>query len=356
MAFRKIIKDSEGGQKYVTEQEEELVFDQAPTKGSFNPVTSDGVANALSVGAGGESIGDVIPSDTSAENPLVNKDETNKIFAQNNNILWIGTSIPRYAEYPVAAAKACGYSCTNNSLGASTLCFPSEHPDVVESWSGRNLTATVNDLEVRYRQDVTDGVLTEDQLNEWKNYSYERSIIPYIDGTNPTQVSAIVIDHGFNDRESIHTLMADVEHINWDSYARANFVGAFRFLFSQITKINPFVKVIIAGYFQNVVPAYYSQEICAMQQLIAEKYDLPLMPAWKFSGINFEYVQNSSNYIEQFNATYGTDYTKMSPNASGYIPLFQFFCPDKVHPHSDLTGNSNRRLNAVYTKLLKFSI
>lgn len=46
MAFRKIVKDSEGGQRYVTEQEEELEFDQVPTEGSFNPVTSDGVAKA----------------------------------------------------------------------------------------------------------------------------------------------------------------------------------------------------------------------------------------------------------------------------------------------------------------------
>lgn len=73
MSFRKIIKDSEGGQKYVTEQEEELVFDQSPTKGSFNPVTSDGVAKALSVGEGGAQIGDVVPPDTTAENPLVNE-------------------------------------------------------------------------------------------------------------------------------------------------------------------------------------------------------------------------------------------------------------------------------------------
>ena len=47
MAFRKIINDSEGGQKYVTEQEEELVFDQVPTEGSFNPVTSDGIFAAI---------------------------------------------------------------------------------------------------------------------------------------------------------------------------------------------------------------------------------------------------------------------------------------------------------------------
>jgi len=47
MAFRKIINDGEGGQKYVTEQEEELVFDQVATKGSFNPVTSDGIFAAI---------------------------------------------------------------------------------------------------------------------------------------------------------------------------------------------------------------------------------------------------------------------------------------------------------------------
>jgi hypothetical protein len=47
MAFRKIINDGEGGQKYVTEQEEELVFDQVPTEGSFNPVTSDGIFAAI---------------------------------------------------------------------------------------------------------------------------------------------------------------------------------------------------------------------------------------------------------------------------------------------------------------------
>lgn len=80
MAYRKIIKDSEGGQKYVTEQEEELVFDQVPTKGSFNPVTSDAVAEALSVGEGGEQIGDVIPSGTSEQNKLVNENALRELM------------------------------------------------------------------------------------------------------------------------------------------------------------------------------------------------------------------------------------------------------------------------------------
>lgn len=80
MAFRKIVKDSEVGQRYVTEQEEELEFDQVPTKGSFNPVTSDGVAKGI--GEASEQtktdIEKVFQEGTSEENKLVNEDGLDK--------------------------------------------------------------------------------------------------------------------------------------------------------------------------------------------------------------------------------------------------------------------------------------
>lgn len=71
MAFRKIVKDSEGGQRYVTEQEEELEFDQVPTKGSFNPVTSDGVAKGIKEAS--DNITKLFQESTSEENKLVNE-------------------------------------------------------------------------------------------------------------------------------------------------------------------------------------------------------------------------------------------------------------------------------------------
>lgn len=277
-------------------------------------------------------------------------------FAETNNLIWIGTSIPEGAKYPSEASKACRYNCLNKSLGSSMLRFTGVHPQTVEEWSGKCLTATVDELEALYRQDVTDGIITEERLNQWKSYSYENSIIPYIDGTDDFQASAIVLDHGFNDRANIHTLMQNPSSIDWTSTDRSNFVGAFNYLYFNIIEANPFVKVIISGYFQDIYDGYYSKDICDMQQLIAEKYDLPLMPTWKYSGINFEYVPGSSDYISNFNSTYETSYTKMNPDGNGNIPLFQFFCPDKVHPHSDKTGNCNRRLNAVYMKMLRDSL
>ena len=277
----------------------------------------------------------------------------NECFAVNNNLIWIGTSIPRTSQYPIEASRACGYSCINQSLGESKLCFDNIHPEVVAGYSGKCLTATVAELEALYRQDVTDGVITENTLEGWKNYSYERSIMPYIDGTDDMQVSAVVIDHGFNDRTVIHSMMENPSSIDWSSTDRSNFVGAFNYLMKKILEASPFCRIVISGYFQNIYGSYYSKDICDMQELIAEKFDLPLLPAWKYSGINFEYVPGSSSYISNYNSTYGTSYTKMDPDGDGNIPLFQFFCPDKVHPGNDKTGNSDRRLNAVYTKLLK---
>ena len=284
---------------------------------------------------------------------------TNPVFTENNNILWLGTSIPAGAQYPYAAAGKCGYNCINNAYAGSQLCWNGQRPSVVSEYSGRCLTATVAELEAMFRQDVTAGTITESTLETWKNKSYERSLIPYIDGTNQVQVSMIVLDHGFNDRNNIYTLMQDVEHIDWTSRDRSNFVGAFNYLMDKIQEINPTIKIVISGYFQNTYihsdnPSndYHSADICAMQELIATHYSFSIMKAWEHTQINNDYIAGTDDYIADFNAEYGTSYSKVNPDSQGNIKSMQIYCPDMVHPHSDLTGNCDRRLNAVYSRLL----
>jgi len=273
-------------------------------------------------------------------------------YTPTRNILWLGTSIPAGAEYPAKSCEHNGYTCINKAVGGSQLSFTNTHPQSVLESSGRCLTATVAELEALYRADVTGGIIPESWLTAWKNGSYENSVIPYIDGTNPAQVSMIVLDHGFNDRINIHNLLQNEGAIDWTSKDRSNFVGAWNYLLEKITAINPFIKIVIGGYFQNEYAAYYSADVCRMQELVATRWELPLLAAWKESGFSAQYVPGSSNYIAQYNTTYGTSYTKLEPNADGEIMFLQLFCPDKVHPHSDLTGNANIRLNGIYTKML----
>ena len=51
MSFKKIINST--NPPYEDQLASELVFDVTPTKGSFNVVTSDGVARAIESGGGG---------------------------------------------------------------------------------------------------------------------------------------------------------------------------------------------------------------------------------------------------------------------------------------------------------------
>lgn len=285
---------------------------------------------------------------------------TRRFFTSNNNVLWIGTSIPEGATYPKESCKANGYKCINKSLGSSKLCFENSYISGADNNKGKRLTATVAELEALYRNDVTNGVITEATLTMWKNYSYENSIIPYIDGTDDTQVSMVVIDHGFNDRGTIYTQMQDIENIDWTSTDRSTFTGAFKYLLNKMQEANPFIKVVISGYFTNTVErlafSYYSSDICNMQTLIGEHYNISVMKAWEHSQINPIHVSGTNDYISNFNTQYGTSYTKITPDANGNITALQLYCPDGMHPHSDKTGNTNKRLNAVYSKLLSHLI
>lgn len=277
-------------------------------------------------------------------------------FSDNNNILWLGTSIPEGASYPRDAAANCGYNIKNMSLGSSQLIWRNERPSKVTSNSGKCLTATVAELEQVFRKDVIDGAISEASLDLWKSYCFENSVLPFINGADKFQASIIVIDHGFNDRKNIHELMSFSEDIDWNSRDRSNFVGAFNFLIDRIQEVNPFVKIVICGYFQDKYSPYFSKEICVMQELIGNHHSINVLKVWEHTQITDKYIAGSSKYIDDFNKQFGTSYTKKNPDSEGNILSLQLYCPDMIHPHSDLTGKCNKRLSSVVTKLLRDSI
>ncbi len=290
------------------------------------------------------------------------------MYTKTNVVVWTGTSIPEGAHYPQESCKANGFECINNSLGSSCLRFIPEHPAKVDRNSGRQLTATVSELEALYRQDVIAGTITNDELENWKNHCYERAIIPYIDGTNEKQASVIVIDHGYNDRAEITMELENYADIDWNSTDRSSFHGAFCYLVNKIREVNPYVKIVIGGYFSNTLVRWYSDslgygnqinaaKICRMQELLAEKFNTSIVKVWEHSQITNHYINGTSNYLADFNAKYGTNYRRFviydenmqrMEDPDGNISVLQFYCPDGIHPHSDLTGNCNKMLNDIW--------
>lgn len=267
----------------------------------------------------------------------------NTCFTSTNKVLWLGTSIPASGEYPEKSCQANGYECIKMALGESAL----------TTTRARSLTATVDEIQAKYG-----GTLSQGELELCKNHSYERAVLPYINGSNENQVSAIVIDHGYNDYQNIIQLMENPSSIDWDSTDRNNFVGAFNYLINEIQKVNPFIKIVISGYFCYTMQSSnkpLGRYICDLQRMIADKYNIELMDAWNYTQISFDkFIAGTADYFTKYNAKYGTSITP-SPwwyDANGNIRSYYIYCPDQIHPHSDKTGNSNKRLDAVYSKLL----
>ena len=266
-------------------------------------------------------------------------------------VLWVGTSIPAGCTYPAKSCQNLGTTCINKAIGASFVMFDSTPVTSAGPYDGLALSASVQELETKFRGAVTSGSITEAKLDEFKQASYENVILPYLD-----EVKTIVLDHGYNDGYNLQAVVAAGEDaVDWTSTDRTTFIGAMNYVIRQIWQRKPFMKIIIGGYFQNQfnADAHNGEYVCEVLTWIARHYNLPLLDTWNYAGMGTEYVPNSSSYISDFNATYGTSYTPQYTDQNGNIMRFQLYCPDFVHPWTDLTGNSNKILDRIFTKLLR---
>lgn len=271
-------------------------------------------------------------------------------------VLWIGTSIPQSAQYPYVSCQNLGYECFNKALGSSGIV-------ITDGWAnntgrdGKDLTETVLDKEVRYRPYVQSGEITEADLDRYKGYSFENLIIPYIDGTL-ANVDVIVFDHGYNDGGFIRNEIPTIESNSWepdDTADRTTWVGAFRYLLSKIYQVKPTQKIVLVGFLEGESDetGRGGKYLKQMHEYMSKVYGFPLLKTYEHTGFNFLHIPGTSNYISDFNTQYGTNYYSRWPDAEGNITAFQLYCPDGVHPHSDKTGRSNIRLNAIFTKMLR---
>jgi hypothetical protein len=256
-------------------------------------------------------------------------------------MLWVGTSIPQWCTYPVNACANLGLKCINTSISSSGLCLNFGVLNNVRD--GLDLCETIDEKKFRYQ-----GKVSAAMLDTYYNSSYERAILPYL-----AQADAIVFDHGVNDAFQINRDITT--GIDWNNIDRSTYIGAFNYLVKEILKRKPSIRMIIGGYLENQsnYQVRAGKVICQMQQTISSHYNYALLDVWNYTGIKYTFVPNSATYVKDYNARYGTTYTNFITDASGNITDFQVFCPDGIHPFSDLSGNSDRKLDAIYTNLLK---
>lgn len=268
---------------------------------------------------------------------------------EGKKVLWLGTSIPAGCTYPKNSCANLGMECQNNAIGASFLAElvftePKTH-------SGYSLSMSRSEKDSAYRHMVDAGIIDKHMLDVWKFTSYDNRMTPYL-----ADVDIVILDHGYNDEFTIKNESGiDEKDIDWTSEDKKTFIGAFNFIYRKIKEINPNAIVAIGGYFQNTCTFDYTVagiHVSKLLTTIAAHYDLPLLDVWNYTGIKDGHIPNSKNYFKELNEQYGTNFRNQFPDAEGNITYFQKFCPDAVHPFSDPTGESDKLLDDIFTKLL----
>lgn len=307
-------------------------------------------------------------------------DFNNKLAGRK--ILWLGTSIPAGStymvklngkevqnNYPKMVGELLGCTVYNEAVGSSRLKTGTkgkisvDNPLGFESGPGQYYAVWVcmmmtlaekedlitNWSEYRTKYTWTDSpeTLSEDNKVLIRACSYEKKLIPYLDGTTQCP-DYIVIDHGYNDGVPMQGESFDEDITNRTD--RQTFFGAYNLLVDTIRKYKPKMKIIQCGHFVSKQPdsAGSSHDVDLVKgQLAISKYNgVPIIPLWDIDGWDSDVLITSTGYweinSEYLSLKWGT-WHDTGGSERTYTPTVMYCC-DTVHPHSDITGASNIHL------------
>lgn len=272
-----------------------------------------------------------------------------KTFLKGKNILWLGTSIPAGVadnNYPKMVGEILGANVINNSLGSSTMrsgFLSSTHGDPLGirnmDWECSTLALMQTVLEKEkiisewndkwgnpnnsYKLDKAPTSLSEMQKERIIESSYERRLLPYIDGTHSFP-DLIVIDHGHNDYYG----QDDIKILPEDPYDRKFFLGASNLMIKMILERKPTARIVLVGRYEDDT----RRGLTDAQEILANYWNIPILKLWEVSGF-------SNNII----------------NINGEKKAMKkWYMPDSLHPSSDHSGETNKRLARIIASWLDY--
>ena len=245
----------------------------------------------------------------------------------SHKVLWIGTSIPAgngylIGTYPLQVKSNLGIKTLyNNSIGASGIVKFSGY--LGNGRDGLDLSETVAEKEARYRSKVQDGTISETTLNYYKNASFEKCLLPYINGSVDS-CDTVIIDHGYNDREVLATEIDS--SVVLSNKNRSSFIGAFNYIIDKIYAINPKIRIIVIGFYMKD----------------------------NYNGNGFEmHGRDIDTVLNKISAFYNFMYIPTYRGSCINPANFKKMCPDSVHPHSDADGTAVKNIAEYLTNSLR---
>lgn len=245
-------------------------------------------------------------------------------WINGKKVLWLGTSIPAGGEYPERSCASVGAACINQSLGASFIQYGEQMPTTaVNNSELHRMSSLIETIAEKKAIWLDRGMCTEDQFEFAKNSSYEIKLLPYLTGIN--KVDLVVIDHGFNDRNTLGTI-DDLKNKN-----KSTFVGAMAALIELIRTIDFRTRIMICTHYDNTMTVFNAANLCKAQELVGETLGVPVFKVYEKVGLSNEWIPGTADLHP--------GYYKYEPNPdTGDLTLIQCWMPDGFHIHSSTTG------------------
>lgn len=183
-----------------------------------------------------------------------------------------------------------------------------------------------------------------------RNYSYERKLLPYLNGTLPMP-DYFYMGHGYNDGQFLifdtNESYLDFVSQPTDSVNRNYFLGAENFIIRLIKQYNPNAIIIKGEHYENQKQQYIVQA----QREVARKWEIPLFSISESTGWTNNRIANTQSL---WNTTRYLPY-KSAAGADTLLNMteLRLALPDGVHPYSDLTGKAKQKLTDVYDYQIK---
>ena len=171
--------------------------------------------------------------------------------------------------------------------------------------------------------------LTDALKAEIKSCSYENRLLPYLNGTKPMP-DLFVFEHGYNDSQAtvFSGISPDETNLNRSLYSDAMY-----FYFKTIFEANPQAKILVVSHYENT-SAIGKKTFDAQKELA------------QYHGVYFCDVANNVGWSQRLVTTTGywdDGVWVPSGGTSRTITRLEQCIPDKVHPHTDKSGNAIKR-------------
>ena len=118
------------------------------------------------------------------------------------------------------------------------------------------------------------------------------------------------------------------------------------YLIDLILQYDPYARIAIVGHYEN--DTSFSR-VCVAQTVLADYWNIPILDMWNKTGFSQQLVPGSKSLWTQ--SPWNLYILNQDTNAD--FNRQRLYCPDGIHPHSDITGKTTELFDQYIRKFSK---